>query len=329
MSRLRFLVLVALLTFVSCDATVVEEAATATATKVVSEASLGPVRAIVRIPDREFRFGDRFALELEVVAAEGAQLEPIEFASRLGHLRVRDRRDDSDLAAGRLAHTIVVEPERTGTNLARLPIVRFTPQSGEGAGRRSELALDGFRIEVAGLMADEVPDLGSVATGLGAVPLPLPGDAQRTLWIGLGAIAVLILLSMWWWRRHRADRSAAPVVIDPHAEAEAAIANLLARDLPGRGLFAEFYVGLTGIVRRFVERTTGIHAPEQTTEEFLRALEHDTRIARERKTELRNFLAASDFVKYAAQVPSATELDDAVQSAKRFCARGASAEVAA
>ncbi|MGE0143959.1 MAG: hypothetical protein AB7I19_09665 [Planctomycetota bacterium] len=328
MIRLRFFVLV-LLALASCDAAVVEEVATATATKVVSEASLGPVRATVRIPDREFRFGDRFALELEVVASQGAQLEPIEFTSRLGHLRIRDRRDDSDLANGRLAHTVVVEPERTGTNLARLPIVRFTPQSGEGAGRRSELALEGFRIEVAGLTAGEVPDLGSVATALGAVPLPLPGDAQRTLWIVLGAIAALLMLSLWWWRSRRVDHSAMPVVIDPHAEAEAAFASLLARDLPGRGLFAEFYVGLTGIVRRFVERTTGIHAPEQTTEEFLRALEHDERVARDRKSELRNFLAASDLVKYAAQVPSATELDDAVQSAKRFCARNVGAEVTA
>ena len=45
---------------------------------------------------------------------------------------------------------------------------------------------------------------------------------------------------------------------------------LLAENLPAQGLVKEFYLRLTGIVRQYVEDTTGIRAPEQTTEEFLR-----------------------------------------------------------
>jgi hypothetical protein len=44
----------------------------------------------------------------------------------------------------------------------------------------------------------------------------------------------------------------------------------LAENLPARGAFKEFYLRLTGIVRQYIEGTTGIRAPEQTTEEFLR-----------------------------------------------------------
>ena len=33
--------------------------------------------------------------------------------------------------------------------------------------------------------------------------------------------------------------------------------------------FALYYMELTAVVRRYIERTTGVRAPEQTTEEFL------------------------------------------------------------
>ena len=70
--------------------------------------------------------------------------------------------------------------------------------------------------------------------------------------------------------RRRKRRPIEPRRQTPEEIAQAALALLLAENLPGRGLVKEFYLRLTGIVRQYVEDTTGIRAPEQTTEEFLR-----------------------------------------------------------
>jgi hypothetical protein len=71
-------------------------------------------------------------------------------------------------------------------------------------------------------------------------------------------------------------------------------------------------------VRRYIERTTGIHAPEQTTEEFL----HDMRARKvfpdERSAQLANFLEAADMVKYAAMQPGQRQIEEAIARAQEF-----------
>ena len=96
-----------------------------------------------------------------------------------------------------------------------------------------------------------------------------------------------------------------------------------------QGRIAEFYVRLTGIVRRHVERTTGGHAPGQTTEEFLRAMDGHAAFPPERRSGLTRFLAAADLVKFAAQVPGAGEIEAAVGSARAMCAATPREEAAA
>ncbi len=78
---------------------------------------------------------------------------------------------------------------------------------------------------------------------------------------------------------------------------------MLAENLPARGLVKEFYLRLTGIVRQYVEDTTGIRAPEQTTEEFLRDMRSRAVFPPERSARLAEFLEAADLVKYAGQQP--------------------------
>ena len=79
--------------------------------------------------------------------------------------------------------------------------------------------------------------------------------------------------------------------------------GLLAENLPAHGLVKEFYLRLTGIVRQYVEDTTGIRAPEQTTEEFLRDMRSSSVFPADRSARLAEFLEAADLVKYAGQEP--------------------------
>ena len=107
--------------------------------------------------------------------------------------------------------------------------------------------------------------------------------------------------------------------IDPAERAEQELQQLLAKGWIEQGRFGEFYLELTAIVCRYVEATTGIHAVEETTEEFLQEMARHPDFSDERRATMQRFLEASDIVKFAAQVPSLTEVDGAVAAARAFC----------
>ena len=79
-----------------------------------------------------------------------------------------------------------------------------------------------------------------------------------------------------------------------------------------------FYVQLTGIVRRYIERSTGIHAPEQTTEEFLHEISAGEKFAKDERGRLKEFLEAADLVKYAAHQPVKDHVEETFERAKVF-----------
>jgi hypothetical protein len=79
-----------------------------------------------------------------------------------------------------------------------------------------------------------------------------------------------------------------------------------------------FYVELTGVVRRYIERSTGVHAPEQTTEEFLREIVQNAVFSSAEQQRLRDFLKSADLVKFAAFQPVASDIEASFNRAKEF-----------
>ena len=59
------------------------------------------------------------------------------------------------------------------------------------------------------------------------------------------------------------------------------------------------------IVRRYIERSTGVRAPEQTTEEFLREVNDNNLFPHETNARLGAFLESADLVKFAGYQPDA------------------------
>jgi hypothetical protein len=106
--------------------------------------------------------------------------------------------------------------------------------------------------------------------------------------------------------------------LTPGEIAQQALAALLAEDLPAQGRVQEFYVRLTSIVRRYIEGTTGIRAPEQTTEEFLRTMHARDLFPATQSVRLQDFLEAADMVKYAGQQPSSEQIELSITRAQEF-----------
>ena len=102
--------------------------------------------------------------------------------------------------------------------------------------------------------------------------------------------------------------------------------RLLKKGLPGRGRYKDFYVELTMVVRRYVQRKYGIRAPHLTTEEFLR--ECGTVDGRVGDTAaLRRFLESADMVKFAGVEATPEMADEATDSARSYL-KGDSQETA-
>ena len=92
--------------------------------------------------------------------------------------------------------------------------------------------------------------------------------------------------------------------------------QLLKKGLPGRGFYKDFYVELTMVVRRYIERRHEVRAPNLTTDEFLRAARENPAFTREAIAELKNFLESADMVKFAG-VEATPEMADAATGKAR------------
>lgn len=116
--------------------------------------------------------------------------------------------------------------------------------------------------------------------------------------------------------------------MSPKERALRELSALLAKGLMGRRLHKEFYLELTMIVRRYIERQHGVRAPEQTTEEFLAAAAEDARFPEHVVAKLRAFLEAADLVKFAAHHPTANAAKQATTTAKEYVQTDAAVESA-
>ncbi|MDP6490699.1 MAG: hypothetical protein QGG69_02870 [Kiritimatiellia bacterium] len=142
----------------------------------------------------------------------------------------------------------------------------------------------------------------------------------------LVALAVVFLLGKLAGRLHRQVKL---MRMSPHERALKELAILLAKDLIAKHKVKEFYLQLTMIVRRYIERAHKVRAPEQTTEEFLAAVSSDPsspggsdaagpQFSPEVVTRLREFLQAADLVKFAAYDPTQDDIDRATKTARSY-----------
>ena len=120
----------------------------------------------------------------------------------------------------------------------------------------------------------------------------------------LGVLALLVFLVKYLARRVKEHR------MSPIERAWVELDRLLKKGLPGRGRYKDFYVELTMVVRRYIQRRYGIRAPHMTTEEFLRAAKPSD--------ELRRFLESADMVKFAGVEATPDMADEATDSARGY-----------
>ncbi len=106
--------------------------------------------------------------------------------------------------------------------------------------------------------------------------------------------------------------------MSPVERAWVELERLLKKGLPGRGRYKDFYVELTMVVRRYVQRKYGIRAPHLTTEEFFDELKNSKDQSAEQTEHLRRFLEHADLVKFAGVQATPEMADEATDSARAY-----------
>jgi len=145
-------------------------------------------------------------------------------------------------------------------------------------------------------------------------PLDIP-SGWAPLWWTIGTLAALVLL-YFLWRRWRQQRALVPVAppIPAHVRARQKLAAALAL----LGQPKPFCIAVSDVSRLYLEERFNFHAPERTTEEFLRELAGTDLLSPDQKDSLTRFLESCDLVKFARYEPGETELRALHESAVRL-----------
>jgi hypothetical protein len=279
----------------------------------------GPVKLFVRVWPREPRLSDLVEMELSVESQPGVEIKPPAFGQAVGDFLIRDYSERPPEAGQKNLRRFhyQLEPAHAGKHLIRSVSIEFVDRrpNSERRGEPVLIETDPLEVNVTSELGDEAPSLANLEPMLPPQPVPQTTAIGWLIASGLaGLLAILAVLAL----RRRKRRPIEARRQTPEEIARAALSQLLAENLPGRGLVKEFYLRLTGIVRQYVEDTTGIRAPEQTTEEFLHDMRSRAAFPPERSVQLAEFLEAADLIKYAGQQPGEGQIDQAIARAHEF-----------
>jgi len=144
-------------------------------------------------------------------------------------------------------------------------------------------------------------------------PLDIPSGWEWAWWL---AAAVVIIGAIGLWRRwqQRKANKPLPPPVPAHIRARQKLTEALAIISQPK----PFVIAVSDAARTYLEERFTFHAPERTTEEFLRELNNTDLLVKEQKESLGDFLASCDLVKFAKYEPGEPELRELHSSALRL-----------
>jgi len=285
-----------------------------------SVADRGPVRLVVEIDPGEARLSDEPALTvtLDVDADLDVKMPP--FLESIPGFQIRSFRENpTRLTGGRRIDRQVyrIEPDDTGEFEIPPVVVRFNDTRDDGDQEEHEVSTEPLAVTVTSLFDGEAPTLADIRPPAAPEEIAIVSPVRWPLYAGIGAAALLLIGAVWLLARRQRKEETAPS-LTPSEQANLEFERLMRDDPLARGETNTFFVEMTAIVRRYIERSTGVRAPEQTTEEFLRAMRTHASFPTDTRDRLKEFLESADLVKFAAQVPVRDEIEESFRLAQEF-----------
>ena len=267
------------------------------------------VRAILEAPETPFHRTARFVVEVEA---------PREFKVRIADLEggfeglgVRKEAFESlplDDTHQLLRQSWTLDPEKI--KLYRIPPVEVTWGEAEGA------TTPPMAFRVRGLTEAERTAAERFVDITTPPPLSTARDTVLRWGAGLGVAGLALAALLWVVLRKKVEPAAPPV--KPWEVAEKRLAELGRRNLPEKGVYGQYYVDLSSILRYYLEDRFDLHAPDLTTPELLRAVVERKVLSDPHQEFLAQFLRHCDYVKFAQYKPSSVEMEGGFKTVRQF-----------
>jgi hypothetical protein len=309
-----------LLSIIGCDNSANKTEATDNSAipPAISTVENGPVKLTAEILPAKARLSDEPILTLTIDCERGVKIDKPPFGEELGSFKIIDSREPlPKTREGReiFERILTIEPTTTGKFTIDPISVTFRDKRPGSDGKPQTVATKPLAIEITSSYTKETPSLGDLHAAVG--PLALPWRIPLWCWAIITCAIVLAVVGIVIWRRRKLEKAAEAAVLSPEE-----LARLELQKLVDSGWMEtdvkQYFVELTAIVRRYIERTTGIRAPEQTTEEFLREISRVNTFAHEENERLKEFLESADLVKFAAFRPRREDIQESFRRAEVF-----------
>jgi hypothetical protein len=278
----------------------------------------GPIRLTAEVQPVRPRLSDSPTLTLTIDYEEGVTVEKPQFGTSIGKFTISDLREPlSKTNNGRVIvqQLYTLEPTEVGRLRIDPIAVSYADRRPKGDNREHTIETEPLLIEVTSLLGDKTPTLSDLHGP--AAPVALRSRPYAWLWAILAVVLVVVAVMTWRKRHTHREKVVAMKILTPEDLATGELDKLVASGLAVSDI-KQFYVELTAIVRRYIERTTGIRAPEQTTEEFLREISRIKTFEQDMRMRLRDFLESADLVKFAAHRPNTDDVAESVRRARLF-----------
>lgn len=279
----------------------------------------GPLTLELRLDRERLTVAEQLTVELSAETDEAYAVKFVDAKDFPGFAVAATSQSKPELTAtGRvtLAMRYTLEPLAAGqATIPALSVEAWKKDEVDAA--VSTAATEAVPVVVESLLAKE--DKGDT---LSDIAPPVAKPINPWLLAGAGLAVLLALALLVYFLRRRARRVIPPPPpLPPHLLAYQALDRLLSQDLLTRGEIKAFYEVLSDILRRYIEQRFGLHAAEQTTEEFLVELGRvrtGPMAASHHRLLLRDFLSHCDLVKFAKHTPARPEAEDSVELCRRF-----------
>jgi hypothetical protein len=162
-------------------------------------------------------------------------------------------------------------------------------------------------------------DIGQLRdiTGIESLP-PAPAPPRWPYGLAAGILAALgLAIVSWKWSRLAARPAPAPT---PAEWARHELDRVEGLALPQSGDAERYSNLISQVVRHYLHLHFALHAPRQTTAEFVAAVRNDTRLLPEEQELLRRLLEQCDLAKFARSAFSVEECAELLAMARRFVA---------
>jgi hypothetical protein len=279
----------------------------------------GPVRMLAKITPVRPRLSDTPTLTIIYDYEEGVSIVKPEFGKMLGRFKILDIQEPTPkLNNGRVTVEQILTLEPTEAGRLRIdPIPVTFGDTRRNPKNQETLETKPLTVEVTSLFGEKTPTLTDLRGP--AAPVRVGWYVPWWAWVAVAVFVVAVLLLTWLKYRKRREIAVAAVVLTPEDLANRELDALAASGLAATDV-KQFFVALTLIVRRYIERTKRIRAPEQTTEEFLREVSRTKTFDQDTTQKLRYFLESADLVKFAAHHPNPEDVDESIRRARAFVA---------